>query len=66
MKATFEFTLPEEREEYQVHAAASTNYCLLVDVEEYARKLRKYDDREMVPKDEIVDALYQLLTDFER
>lgn len=66
MKATFEFTLPEEREEYAIAAAASKNYCLLIDIEEYARKLRKYDDREMVPKDEIVDALYQLLTDFER
>ena len=43
MKATFEFNLPEEREEYETYAKARQYYSILWDVQEQVRKHVKYD-----------------------
>ncbi len=63
MKAILQFDLPEEREEFEMHNKASEMFCKLADVEEYVRRLRKYDTRESIPTDEIVLDLGNILND---
>jgi hypothetical protein len=64
-KITLEYNLPEENEEYRIAVDALSNYSLLVELSQYVRRLRKYDEREMVPKDEVITTLQQLLSRFE-
>lgn len=64
-KVTLEYNLPEDREEYEMAMNGSHNYSILFELQNYLRVLRKYDDRETVPKQEILDKLYELLTDFQ-
>jgi hypothetical protein len=65
-KITLEYNLPEENEEYRIATNAGKNFSLLIEIEEYARRLRKYDERDKLPKDEVVTTLNQILSDFER
>ena len=65
-KATLTFNLPEETEEYTIAMNGLKNYCMLVDLDEYIRKLNKYDERDILPKEEVIDALRTILSDFER
>lgn len=44
MIATLEFTLPEEREEFDQAANATSMYCLLCDVSEHLRGRIKYGE----------------------
>lgn len=64
-KAVIEYNLPEEAEEFKVAIAAYTNYSILLDIQEYVRKLSKYDERETLPKDEVIEALRELLSEYE-
>lgn len=63
-KLILEFNLPEEREEAEITQKAGAYHSIIWDVQQYIRKLRKYDDRELIPKDELVDSLNELLIDF--
>jgi hypothetical protein len=41
------------------------NHNILWEVSMYLRSLRKYDEREMVPREEIIEKLQDLLSEFE-
>lgn len=61
MKAYLAFKLPEEREEHELCLKAGAMSCVLWDIENYMRSLRKYDEREVIPKNEIIDKITDLL-----
>ena len=56
------FKLPEEREEFEMTQKAWAFYGALLDLQDYIRKLRKYDERELVPKEELIDKLGEILS----
>jgi hypothetical protein len=63
--ATLKFILPEEREGFELAQKAGLYHSLLWDVRKYARQLRKYDERETLDKQEVIDQLHKLLTEFD-
>ncbi len=42
MKATFEFSLPEEKEIYEMYSKSSQLYSALWEIQQHMRKLNKY------------------------
>jgi len=64
-KLILEFNLPEEREEAEMTQKAGAYHSMLWEIAQYARKLRKYDERDSLPKEEVVDKLHELLADFD-
>lgn len=65
MKAILEFTLPEENEEHKLALDAGKRYSALWEIAQYVRTLRKYDERETLPKEEVIDKLNELLAEAE-
>lgn len=61
---TLKYKLPEERSEANLAQAAGKLHSVCWEISNYARTLRKYDERDNVPKEEIVDKLNELLSDF--
>lgn len=64
-KVTLEFNLPEEVEEAKMAQNAGAYYSMLHDIANYARTLRKYEEREAIPVKEVHDKLIELIADFE-
>lgn len=64
-KHIIEFNMPEESEELRMTMSASKHYSILWDIVQLVRKWRKYDDREALPKDEVMSELNELLSEFE-
>lgn len=62
-KVILEFNLPEEQDEYEITRSAGKMYSSLWDIQNYMRELRKYDEREEIPKDEIIEKIYSLMCD---
>lgn len=60
-KVILEFNLPEDREDYEMHYNASKYFCAIHDIKNYLRSLRKHDDRESIPKEELIDAIYSYM-----
>lgn len=60
-KAILEYNLPEETEEYTTAMNGASYASALSDIYGYARTLSKYDQRELVPKEEIIDKLFEIL-----
>lgn len=60
-KAILEFQLPEEQEEYNLAINAIKYHCAIHDIRNYLRTLRKYDDRNKINKEELIDAIHALL-----
>ena len=44
MKATLEFTLPEEKHEHELAMNAATMYCAICDLDNHLRNLIKHGD----------------------
>lgn len=63
MKINYTFDPYEDKEDLLIFHNAKTTYTKLKEVESYLRKLRKYDERDVIPKQEIVDAIYEILTE---
>lgn len=61
---TLKFKLPEERSEAELAQKAGMLYSTCWEIQSYLRTLRKYDERENVPKEEILDKMNELLHDF--
>lgn len=61
MKIIYEFDPIEDKEDLLIHQKAVSNHCKLYDIEQYIRKLRKYDDRNVVDKQEIIDAINEII-----
>lgn len=60
-KAILSFNLPEETEEHKHALEGSAYYGIIWDIAEYVRSLRKYDERETLPKDEVMEKLLSLI-----
>ena len=65
MKVTFEFDPYEDKEDLALFQHAKKYYCALHYIEEYIRQLRKYDEREAIPAEEISAKFYSILDDNE-
>ncbi len=63
-RGILEFKLPEEREEFQMAQNGGKMSCILLDISQYVRSLRKYEERDSVPREEIIDKLDELLLDY--
>lgn len=61
MKAILEFNLPEDAEEFDTATNAYNYYHALGEVEQYLRKLDKYDDRDNIPIEEIREMFYNIV-----
>ena len=64
-KAILEFNLPEDREDYEMHYNASKYFCAIHDIKNYLRSLRKHDDRESIPKEELIDKIQECISDLD-
>lgn len=65
MKVTLEFNLPDESEEHRLAMEGSKYHTMIWDILQYVRTLRKYDERSKVPKDEIIDKIHELTSEFD-
>ncbi len=63
-KLTLTFDLPEERSEASLAQAAGKLYSVCHDIAQYKRTLYKYDERDTLPKEEVIDKLSELLEDY--
>jgi hypothetical protein len=63
MKAMFEFSLPEENEEYKLHCQASDLHCAVWDYAEWLRGVCKHGDPKQFDADACRQKLYELLTE---
>ena len=63
MKATLEFTLPEENEEYEIAANASKMYCALSDFKAYLRNKCKYEEGTTLAKEDVYSDFLEMLRD---
>jgi hypothetical protein len=61
MKVTYTFDPYEDKEDLQIFQKAISTHLKVHEIEEYLRKLRKYDEREEVPKQEVIDAIIDIL-----
>ena len=62
---TLEFQVPEEQEEMNLALNGSKYYGILYDFSQWARTLGKYDEREQLPKEEVIKKIHELLEEFE-
>lgn len=63
-KATIEFNLPEEREEYNHHNKANDYYLALWDISQQLRQWRKYEDKETLTMEEVDQMFFNILADY--
>jgi hypothetical protein len=62
-KAILSFKIPEEEHEFKTACAASDLALAIWNIKSYMRNLRKYDERDMIPKEEIDDAIHTILSE---
>lgn len=63
MKVIYEFDPHEDREELELFQKASDNHVKLHDISDYLRRLRKYDERDIIPKEEVIEAIYRIMNE---
>lgn len=63
MKIKYEFDPYEDKDDLLVFQNASNYYVQLIHIRDYIRSLNKYDERDLIPKEEIVDNIYEILGD---
>lgn len=64
MKAILEFTLPEEKEQFNVATHAEEFYFVLYHLNIWLRNLHKYHDVHTVSVDEIINKLNELMDEY--
>lgn len=64
-KAILSFKLPEEQCEFNTANRGGEYYSMLWEIFTYARNLSKYDDRDTLPKEEVVQKLYETIQGFD-
>lgn len=63
MKATIEFTLPEEQEEHLRAARANDAWCALYDIDNMLRNLLKHGDNRYKTVEELATAVREITLD---
>jgi hypothetical protein len=65
MKAIIEFTLPEEREEFDMFNKASFYYSLLTDIDNYCRSIIKHGVDANKPIEEVAENIRGMIHDID-
>lgn len=63
-KHIIEFNLPEETNDLKLAMSAGVLSSACHDLSNYARTLYKYDERESLPKDEVIEKIRELLAPY--
>ena len=63
MKATIEFTLPEEQEEYEIYNNARNYYAQLWDIDQYCRSVVKYGVDANLSVSEVAEKVREMIRD---
>lgn len=63
MRATFEFDLPDDNEDYKLHYQASDLHCAIWDYAEWLRGICKHGDPDSVNAEKCREKLYELLNE---
>ena len=61
MKVIFEFDPYDDKEDLAVFQNAKATYSAIIYLRDYARTLNKYDDRDLLPKDEVIATINEIL-----
>lgn len=61
--ASLTFNLPEETYDFELANNASKYMLACEDVKNYARHLRKYEERKEIPTEEVFEKLYEFLSE---
>jgi hypothetical protein len=61
MRALLSFRLPDEKEEFELAQQAGQLHSIVWNVANYARSLRKYENKESIPTKEVLEKLDELL-----
>jgi hypothetical protein len=61
MKATLEFNLPEDREEYEMHTQASDLYLAISDLQSMIRQIDRYEDKREISIETIRKKFWETL-----
>lgn len=64
MKATFEFSLPEETDDYIVYHRAPDYHAALSEIREWLRQKRKHGRDDFIPLDTIWDEFHRICEGF--
>ena len=65
MKVTYDFNLPEEQDDFDIYNNSMKYYLALWDFQQEIREWQKYDDRDAIPVDDIVEKFNEVLNDNE-
>ncbi len=63
-KVILEYQLPEELDEYETAMKGGNYHYILDEIKRYVRSLSKYDERELIPIEELADKINELTADF--
>jgi len=61
--ASLNFNLPEENYDFKLASNAAAFMLACDDIRNYARQLRKYEERKEIPTEEVSEKLYELLSE---
>jgi hypothetical protein len=65
MKVTYDFNLPEEQDDFDIYNNSMKYYLALCDLQQIFREWLKYEERESIPVDEIIEKFDEVLNDNE-
>lgn len=65
MKVTYDFNLPEEQEDFDIYNNSMKYYLALWDFQQTLRQWLKYDERDAIPIDELINTFDEVLNDNE-
>lgn len=61
MKITYEFDYYEDKDLRHEFEQGLDSLSAIFDIKNYLRNLRKHDDREFIPKEEIIEKIFGML-----
>jgi len=65
MQAFLKFKFPEDEELFKLCIHAKDFYFILNNLDEWLRKLQKYDEKETLTIEEIRNKIYELLNEYD-
>ena len=65
MKVTYDFNLPEEQDDFDIYNNSMKYYLALWDLQQQLRLWLKYEERDSIPLDEIIEKFDEVLNDNE-
>lgn len=65
MKVTYDFNLPEEQDDFDIYNNSMKYYLALWDLQQTFRDWLKYQERESIPLEELINTFDEVLNDNE-